>query len=613
MTFSALELLRSFTDELRNACSPINLFSSYPTVCFRPEIEICQCCGKQLKVRKTKIGRLAFTLHIGAFNVHETFLGCDLCGNSRTYRSEKLGKLFPEKCNYGFDVIVHVGRRLFLENQTVRETAAELADKNVFASESEVAFLGVKFVSYLAVAHRRTAFRLREVMKHNGGYMLHIDATCEGGGPMLVSGMDAVTSIVLWNEKIPTEKTDHITHFLQKIKEMYGRPLLVVMDMSNAFEKATREVFGKDIRILICHFHFLRDLGKDLLEKDYDTLRKKLRKHGISSTLRRRLRSLRVTVDEHSELLAKINPDLSTGEKLTKEEMKVTPTLIAYSLIQWVLDGKSDGDAYGFPFDRPLMCFCLRIIEIFRQVESLKRNFASNEHKYNKPLLGILGDVRKIVEDRAITQALDSLQEKIRVFDELRKAMRIAPANGGDGLNDNGNDEPIGKIEERVSKFRKTMEDDFNCTASEGYRKMIDQIDKYWDRLFADPVVLDTPNGTISIQPQRTNNIMEQFFRSVRRSYRRRSGDNSMAKKIKAMKANTLLIKNLKNPQYMEMLLDGAKSIEDVFANIDAEEVRKEMNSASDDVERVPAKVKKMIKMENFPEKLLNRLKKMIN
>ena len=67
------------------------------------------------------------------------------------------------------------------------------------------------------------------------------------------------------------------------------------------------------------------------------------------------------------------------------------------------------------------------------------------------------------------------------------------------------------------------------------YHKMIEQIDKYWDKLFADPILVKTPTGEIWVQPQRTNNVLEQFFRNFKRDHRRTSGNNSITKKLQAM------------------------------------------------------------------------------
>ena len=80
---------------------------------------------------------------------------------------------------------------------------------------------------------------------------------------------------------------------------------------------------------------------------------------------------------------------------------------------------------------------------------------------------------------------------------------------------------------------------------------MAEQIDKYGDRLFADPIEVDTPNGKVTIYPQRTNNILEQFFRGIRRAHRRKTGNDSMGRTLQTMLADTPLVKNLDNPAYM--------------------------------------------------------------
>jgi hypothetical protein len=77
--------------------------------------------------------------------------------------------------------------------------------------------------------------------------------------------------------------------FLEQIKELYGSPLAVTSDMGRAFLSAILKVFP-GIPNYICHFHFLRDIGKDLLEKEYSIIRNKLKKHGVTTQLRYRLR-----------------------------------------------------------------------------------------------------------------------------------------------------------------------------------------------------------------------------------------------------------------------------------------------------------------------------------
>lgn len=124
-------------------------------------------------------------------------------------------------------------------------------------------------------------------MQTRGGYICHLDATCEGGDPLLMSSIDSLSEIVLGNVKLPAEDEQHIVPFLRRIQEAYGIPLALVHDMGKGILKAVATVFPK-VPDFICHFHFLRDIGKDFLGTEYDIIRKRLSKHGISAKLRYR-------------------------------------------------------------------------------------------------------------------------------------------------------------------------------------------------------------------------------------------------------------------------------------------------------------------------------------
>lgn len=117
--------------------------------------------------------------------------------------------------------------------------------------------------------------------------------------------------------------------------------------------------------------------------------------------------------------------------------------------------------------------------------------------------------------------------------------MRIALPDGGNGLNDDGTPEVMVSIRQGVALFREELEMDRKLTADRLSKKMAEQIDKYGEKLFADPIKVMTPQGKATIYPQRTNNILEQFFRGVRRGHRRKSGNNSMHRVLQTMLADT--------------------------------------------------------------------------
>jgi hypothetical protein len=249
-------------------------------------------------VRKTR-EREVVTLSIGPWIAHETLWRHPVTG--QLSGSAELRRLVAPGCTYGYDVLVEVGRRLFLEAQSVRQILALLKQSHVLLSASTVADLGRRFIVLLALAHRRCAQRLRQAIALQGGYILHLDATYEDNSPLLMTGFDAVMDIVLGNIKLPSEKAEGIVPFLRQLQECFGPPLALVHDMSKGILAAVAEVFP-GLPDFICHFHFLRDAGKDLLGAEYDTVRKRLHVHGTLGRLRTRLRAWRRQIQTEAPL-----------------------------------------------------------------------------------------------------------------------------------------------------------------------------------------------------------------------------------------------------------------------------------------------------------------------
>lgn len=146
---------------------------------------------------------------------------------------------------------------------------------------------------------------------------------------------------------------------------------------------------------------------------------------------------------------------------------------------------------------------------------------------------------------------------------------------------------------------------------------MIAQIDKYWEKLFADPITVQTPSGPLQIQPQRTNNLLEQFFRYLKRCYCRRTGNGSSSRMLRTMLGETPLVKNLQNPEYVRLLFKEKAGLEEVFAEIEIATVRvehpghgEEFRKARLNPEQIPKKVKRLIALPDYPVKLVKMVAK---
>ncbi|MFZ0451133.1 MAG: hypothetical protein WAL98_17995 [Desulfatiglandaceae bacterium] len=133
---------------------------------------------------------------------------------------------------------------------------------------------------------------------------------------------------------------------------------------------------------------------------------------------------------------------------------------------------------------------------------------------------------------------------------------------------------------------------------------MVTQLDKYWVKLFADPLPIVTPEGVLYIQPQRSNNILERFFRGEKRRGRKKSGMVSLNKVLKTVLADTPLVQKLKKGGYMEIILNGCSSLAERFSQIDAHLVRKEMENAKNNNEKILPAIRKLIRDPDLTTKI---------
>ena len=419
-----------------------------------------------------------------------------------------------------------------------------------------------------------------------------IPASYKDKSPMLMTGIDAVMEIVLGNIKLPSEKADGIVPFLRQLKECFGPPLASVHDMSKGILAAIQEVFP-GIPDFICHFHFLRDLGKDLFGTEYGTVRKRLQSHGTLGQLRARLRTWQTQIDVDPQL-RQILAQLPVSGWPT-QPLSQAPLLAAYLLAHWILTGLEQGQGYGFPFDRPLLALARRAQEVSAQLQSFIALGSSKDWRRNLPFHHLGLALQGLVNDRPLGHTLNRLETHSQLFDQLRQALHIAPLTGHQGLNHDGESIEMKTLQQEVQAFTEQVQARPDYSTTPAFEKMIEQIEHYGPKLFAAPLLVSTPQGARTIQPQRTNNLMERFFRDFKRHCRHKTGCHALGRTLRTMLADTTLVHNLKNPQYLKILLDGQPTLEALFAQIDPATVREELKKAQQNPERVPRALKRFI------------------
>jgi hypothetical protein len=599
--------LRRIIDRLVRAVTAVQLFPSTVVIHFALELRSCGGCGTRLHVQKTRPKMKVSTLAIGDFIAHETVYCCRRCGE--VYHSTELRTLKPEYSTFGYDVIVFIGESLFLRCHNYQQIRHELAMRNVEISESEIAFLAKKFVLYLASLHRSVRRKTKRHMRLNGGYVLHLDGTCDGGSPHLISALDGITEIVLENVKLQTENAADLIPFLTGIKASYGAPLAVVSDMGKGIAGAVNQVFA-NTPTFICHYHFLKAVGRALLGDERAAIREKLRRHNVRVVLNRAKTRLEQIIDEKPEVVSAMVMGIETHRLPPIDVLGAVPAVVAYTLISWVLDAGSEGNGFGFPFDRAYLALYQRLREVGLRLHELFTIRLRGDWKENKVYSKISHDLHGVLDDATLRELAQRMEEKVAVFDRLRKAMRITLPEHKRGLNDSGERSVrMNTIEREVEKFRTWLTKNNAYSQQQAYQKLVEQIDAYREKLFADPIVVKTQAGTVLVQPQRTNNILERFFRMLMRGYRKKNGFNSVERIFKTMLADTPLTMNLKNREYVQLLLGGNKTLAEKFAEVDAAQIRRRLAQSRNAATRYP-QLRRIIRLPDLPKSVVSVLQR---
>ena len=575
--------------------NPGSIFPKKPTIHVEPEELVCNCAAHcKLKVMKTK-KREVRTMHIGAFDAHETVKYCPLNKCKKKYRYTGLDTFLPPGSNFGYDVIEYIGNAVWGKSHTALQIQVDLKRRNnLTISESEIAYLAKKFVIYVVEAHKDKQSEIRQFLHRGGGYFLYFDAMHPGDGAAhlmcaIAEEISERVSIVLGSVKLPKESTETVAAFLRELKEKYGAPLAGICDMLASNLAAFQEVFPL-VSLLICHFHYLRGLGKNFLEYDNTCLNGFLKQYDVSSRLKEIANKCRATIDADPKL-AKY---LEYGEKTYQHHssfLQLPEIVKTYFMVMWIRSYKQELNGYGFPFDRANLVYFQRMNKIFKTFKDSPQ--ACEELSELKYFLS------NIFTDPKFKVAMATMEKKVSDFDRVRDIMKIAPTDGGNGLNDDGEECDMTAMEKHLKKFIESNEIKNNPDSS--YKKLIKQTLKYWKLLFAKPVEVLSPNGeTVFIYAQRTSNCMERLFREFLREECKRTGMDTLGRKVRTMIAETPMMKNLKSPEYLKIILNGKLSLAARFAELDIECARKQQEESTQNEEALPPGIRKIIRDVDF-------------
>jgi hypothetical protein len=476
----------------------------------------------------------------------------------------------------GYDLMVSVGLKRYLYHQQREEIRAKLLENHAIGiSSGEVSRLAACFLDYLFRLHYARADQLKAALESDGGWPMHVDATGENGKGTLLAVMAGWKKWVLGSWKISTERSELILPCLHDVIGRFGIPCAAMRDLGRAVTPAIDDLVVEldiEIPVLACHQHFLADIGKDLLETAHAELRALFRRTKLLPKLRRLIRDLGRQIGEHIDearksvqawqSMAEANHRLPEGRK---------GLAVVRTMAQWTLDYKAESSGLDFPFDRPYLdlydrCkITLRAIDAFLYVPPDDRQVVGAIKRLHRTIVAVSSEV-------PFLQVVRKLRRRAALFDELRGKLRMASS-----LPKNESEDDLHIMQTDFEKWISSLKERRPKRGpSKDIRNAIDTILKHVDthgkNLWGHLVALPAYAGGGIRLVGRTNELLENFFKKVKHSERRRSGRKNLTQDLEDLPASALLCYNLEDAEYVSIVCGSLDKLPEAFAQLDQEE-----------------------------------------
>jgi len=547
----AQQLSQQAVDQLQGALQ----LAACPSYRFDSAQDLAPAEGRP-GVQKTRTRRVV-SWNYGPFQAREVVRAKAAEAGSSVRRSSALAALVPRGGAYAFDLIVHVGLQTFLHGHTLAQVQAQqLAHHGgLKVPVSSLYELKLKFLFYLGRLHQQAAPDLQAYLTQRGSISWLIDGTLEPGTPVFFGVKEAQEDWLLDCWKLATENVQDVTACLKLAATRYGQPGQVRHDLSQRLARACEAALPKAAHF-VCHYHLASDVGQDL----YQAAQAALTQRGLALRLQGRLKEQRRSQTEWFGTHPERPLILAALLRGQAPEHPLSPTLgreILLAMHSWILDYASDGQRQGFPFDPHLLYYHRRLVQVLRGLDTL---WQRPGQVAQAP--AALGNLRQLLNDYLadpqVTRHLRCFEQAHRLFERFRSALRLA-APGSSPLRDAYALDPTAQqqVVADLEQLRQDLRPVAASSASPEEQKLrtilLTHLDKYWAYLgLALPPQESAANPT-----PRTTNALETHWTKSKRTCRQIHGRSKLTRDFQALPAEFMLLPNLRNPRYQQLVLGG--------------------------------------------------------
>ena len=475
-----------------------------------------------------------------------------------THHSPQLAAIVPQGGHYAYDLIAHVGVESLLHGRKLQDLAKDLAALHIpFSSLYD---LQQKFMFYFGHLHRQSAPRIRDYLRQRGAVIWLIDGTQELGSPVFFGVKEAQDGFMLGSWKIGSENLDDVAPCLAELRETYGPPERALHDLSDTMSGACDRALP-GVTHHVCQFHLLKDIGEDLFQAPQAALSGLVRQLKLQPRMKEQrsgqIQWLRENGVRQSDLVLR---DLLEGKPVPNPLPELLGRELLLAFHQWILDYARDGRRQGFPFDPYLLYLHRRVARARAGLNRLREQQAGR--KMPPALINLVRMLNDYLSNPLVAAAIAQYEAAGTVFQSLRDVLRFS-AQGTSPL---GDPYRLTATEQRTMfsslqelrdecRRRSTADDDPQqrklCTIVSTH------LDRYWDHL---------PTGD-EHYAERTNNGIETYWRQSKRTRRSVHGRCKLTQDFQALPQEYMLIQNLDNPRYVELVLGTLDNLADKLAD----------------------------------------------
>ena len=600
----------------------LSVHNNNELVTFKTIADNCEHCGKRMASKESE-KRQIITLIGEITTIIEKYFVCTRCKDNESGRrvihhSEMLRDIIPLNSKYGYDVEIEIGYLHYAESKQMDEIKSIFKNTySISVSHSQIHELGIRFLKHMVVNHYLSALSLKKMFE--SGCVYHVDATCEAGRGMVLSIKEGWTGIILGVWKIPTENEEIIKKHLRSTVELFGEPIAFVSDLGNGMMAAIASLI-KEMNLkshqLVCHMHFLKAVGKSILEDTFKALKSQFRKQKTLAHLNRFVKETGNIIKPQAAAMRKYVTQWQESGAQYPIDGYMESIAVLRAIAQWVIMFNTECDGLGFPF-------ALSHIKLFDRCDialdsllklSEKNHFHEQSNLFIDRLQLIL---QNPVKNSQMVKTVQDLKVMEEVFTKLREIMRLEKTDVYKQERDKkipDTLEFIATLKGKTSNFRIILGErlEIDTTTSieaNAICTVLSYFDKYerylFDHFF---VTFDASGGILVKLIERTNNILERSYREHKHQIRRRTGIKNLGFIFEHLFPAAGMMTNLENPIYQQTVLNNKSrnDLVDLFSSLDEQMDYCDTPMFQDDFDlvggRLPKADKKIVGKSGFTD-----------